>query len=75
MPVLNLLAHPALSNEHIRRQKIDDALRLIDEHVNMLGHVAESAESRDGIPDSLVQALQFQFRELRRECNRLFALL
>jgi hypothetical protein len=75
MPVLNLLNHPALSNEHIKRQKIEDALRHMDEHINMLGHMSEAAENYEGVPDSLVQALQFSYRQLRRECNVLFAMM
>lgn len=73
-PSASKLLHPTLATPTAKKDAIDNALRQIDDHLNLLRCAADGAAVAE-TDDELIEALYFLYRTLRREADKLCALL
>jgi hypothetical protein len=75
MTVVNMPKRVTVANPVLKGQALVNALSSLDDHIRLLRCAADSAalvETNDG---ELVEALYFLYGQIRRECDKLHALL
>lgn len=75
MAVVDIQSELAARNPRGAKDQIAKRLEAIDETITMLGFAADSAAMAEQPDDNLVRGLILVHKRLRRECDRLFALL
>lgn len=78
MTVVNMPKRPTVSNPVLKNQSVTNALSALDDHVRLLGCVADSAalrEPNEQTVGELTESLYFLHTRLRAETDRLFSLL
>jgi hypothetical protein len=74
MTVVSLLNHPTLSKPETVLKHIHTAVQDMDKHIDLLRLAADSADANSA-DQTLIDSLYFLQAKLRRECDKLFALM